>query len=62
MPPAPVCTPAWRLSRTVRPAPSSPIGDVLPGGTRAGLGASTLHTAPRPAPSAVGVADDHTRI
>ncbi|MEF9906927.1 hypothetical protein [Streptomyces sp. P9-A2] len=30
MPPAPVCAPAWRLSRTVRPAPPSPIGGVLP--------------------------------
>ncbi|WP_141666219.1 hypothetical protein [Streptomyces hirsutus] len=60
--PAPVCTPAWRLSRAACPAPPSSIGDVLPGGTRAGLGTSTLRTALRPAPSAVGVADDNTRI
>ncbi|MFF7865549.1 MULTISPECIES: hypothetical protein [Streptomyces] len=61
MPPAPASTPARRLSRTVCPAPPSRFGDVLRDGARARLGASTLHTA-RPALSAVGAADDNTRI
>ncbi|MGW0334700.1 hypothetical protein ACWD0J_23000 [Streptomyces sp. NPDC003011] len=62
MPPAPASAPARRLSRTVCPAPPSRFGDVLRDGARARLGASTLHTDPRPPLSAVGAADDNTRI
>ncbi|MEU6910714.1 hypothetical protein ABZ935_36180 [Streptomyces coeruleorubidus] len=62
MPPAPASTPVRRLSRTVCPAPPSRFGDVLRDGARARLGASTLHTDPRPPLSAVGAADDKTRI